>query len=437
MFSSPRLENRSRPYRLTAVTGLAALVLAGCHSGSDGAADPASDVKASADVIPSKILIGSTLPLTGDESPNGQRIKRGYQLAIDQENADGGVELGGRKVPVELKLLDDATNKDKAVDLAKRLIVQDKVNFFLGTYSTDLVTVQSTEAELRSVPYVNAGGAASSIYSRAYQYVFGVLAPVSNLAGTEMQWIDDQVRGGSLPTPLKVAVVWENTSHGFDFNQGMRDFVGQRRSEYQIVENSDFQLNQTDYKDILKQVRDSQADVLMVDAHLPDFVKMQKQLLAADMCLKVVTYGARGSEPAAREELKQDGVNYILSGVWWNNGLGNKGISKDFVTKFKAKYHSDPQWYEAVGYEAARALLVAIAKAGSANRKKVRDTLATMTMDSLVPGGKLSFPPENGNQADYPFVIQQNLPNGTSPIIYPADVATGNGIASNPTCKKD
>ena len=53
----------------------------------------------------------------------------------------------------------------------------------------------------------------------------------------------------------------------------------------------------------------------------------------------------------------------------------------------------------------------------------------------IVVGGKLSFPASKGGQADYPFVVQQNQPDGTAPIIYPADVANGQGVAPNPSCK--
>ena len=35
-----------------------------------------------------------------------------------------------------------------------------------------------------------------------------------------------------------------------------------------------------------------------------------------------------------------------------------------------------------------------------------------------------------------PFVVQQNLPDGTAPIIYPKDVASASGVAANPRCAK-
>jgi branched-chain amino acid transport system substrate-binding protein len=32
-------------------------------------------------------------------------------------------------------------------------------------------------------------------------------------------------------------------------------------------------------------------------------------------------------------------------------------------------------------------------------------------------------------------VVQQNLPDGTAPIIYPDELATGKGVSPNPSCK--
>jgi branched-chain amino acid transport system substrate-binding protein len=57
-----------------------------------------------------------------------------------------------------------------------------------------------------------------------------------------------------------------------------------------------------------------------------------------------------------------------------------------------------------------------------------------LRMESLVPGGELTFPEEHGFQAQYSFVVQQNQPDGTAPIIFPEDIATGEGVAPNPNC---
>jgi len=179
----------------------------------------------SAAPVPDRITIGATLPLTGAESRAGGFYKEGYDLAFELANKGGGLSVGGKKVPVDLKLLDDTTTQATAVSLADRLINQDKVDFLLGTYSTDLVLAQSTVAEQAQVPYVNGGGAATEIYSRKYRWLFGLLSPITKLADAEMRWIDAQQSAGKLPKPARIALAWENTSHGKDFRKGVTEFV--------------------------------------------------------------------------------------------------------------------------------------------------------------------------------------------------------------------
>ena len=423
------MPSRTRISRVSALVALAVLGAAACAPSQSAKED------GGANAIPDKIVIGSTLPLTGAESKAGGRMKQGYELAIELENKDGGIDIGGKKVPVELKLVDDTTDQAKAVNLAQRLITQDEVNAFLGTYSTALVEAQSTVAEQSKIPYINGGGAATSIYNKGFKWVFGTLAPVENLATTEMQWIHEQQTAGKLAKPARIAVVWENTSHGKDFRKGVQDFANAHSADYQVVVDESFALDGKDFSAVLSKVRSADADLYMVDAHLPDFITMHRQYLSAKMCHQLITYGARGSEADASTSLGKDGVTYILSAVWWNKQLGNKGLNKEFADAFKAKYGADPEWYQATSYEAARALMIAIAKAGSVDKQKVRDALASLDIESILPGGRLSFPADKGGQASYPFVVQQNLPDGTAPIIFPADVATGQGVAPNPNCK--
>lgn len=414
---------------------LSVLLLSACAPGQGGGEPEEPAAGSGAGDLPDEIVIGATLPLTGEESRTGGFYKEGYELAFELENEDGGLQVGDQTVPLRLELLDDTSNQATAVGLAERLVTQDDVDALLGTYSTSLVEAQSTAAEQNQIPYVNGGGAATSIYERGYRWIFGNLAAIELLAETEMEWIEEQQEAGNLPKPAKIAVVWENTSHGKDFQKGITEFVEASGGDYEIVMDESFELNARDFSAPLSEVEASGADLFMVDAHLPDYITMHRQYTTAGMCHDVITYGARGPEADAREALGEEAVAYILSAVWWNAQLGDEGINKEFVDAFKAKYEDrEPEWYHSVSYEAARALFTAIRDAGSVEPEAVRDALASLEMESLLPGGTLTFPEENGFQAQYPFVVQQNLPDGTSPIIYPEDLARGEGVAPNPNC---
>jgi branched-chain amino acid transport system substrate-binding protein len=385
--------------------------------------------KAAAPEAKSEITVGATLPLTGAEARIGGFFKEGYQLAFDEVAKKGGLDVGGKKIPVKLTLLDDTSSPATAVTLADRLINSDKVDFLLGTYATNLVEAQTTVAEQNKVPYVNGGGAASEIYKRGYKYIFGTLAPVELLGTTLMSWIDEQQKAGKLPKPAKIALLWENTSHGKDFRKGVSSFVTKAGDAYSIVVDESFELSGKDFSPLLGKVKAAGADLFLVDAHLPDYITMHRQYVAAGMCHKIVSYGARGSEKAAIEALGQDNVSYIVSGVWWSPLLADKiPEAKRFVEAFKAANGGKtPEWFQALGYETARALFTAIEQAGTTDREKVREKLAALKIPSLLPGGSLEFPAASGGEAQNSFVLQQNQQDGKSPIIFPHDVATADG----------
>jgi branched-chain amino acid transport system substrate-binding protein len=384
-----------------------------------------------------EIRIGATLPLTGSEARIGGFYKEGYELAVEQANKDGGVQVGDKRLPVRLTILDDTSTQATAVSLADRLVNSDKVDFLLGTYSSHLVEAQSTVGEQNKVPYVNGGGGATDIYKRGYKWNFGLLAPVELLGATLMGFIDQQQQAGKLPKPAKIALVWENTAHGKDFRRGVQEFAQQHGGAYQIVVDESFELNGKDFGALLGKVKASAADLFLADAHLPDYITMQRQYVGLGLCHLVESYGARGSEKGAVDALGRENVLDILSAVWWSPQLAAKSpLAKQFVDAFKAKYGREPEWYQALGYETARALFAAIQQAGKVDREAVREKLAAMNLDSILAGGKLSFPADKGQQAHYPFVVQQNLADGTSPIVYPTELATGQGVAPNPRCAK-
>lgn len=398
---------------------------------------PACSKSRTGGATPPRVAIGATLPLTGAEARIGGFFKEGYQLAVDEANQRGGLQVGGARLPVALTLLDDTSAQATAVSLADRLINSDKVDFLLGTYSSHLVQAQSAVAEQNRVPYVNGGGGATDIYRRGYKYLFGIIAPVELLGTTLMEWIDAEQKAGKLPRPAKIALLWENTAHGQDFRKGVSAFVKASGGGYAIALDESFELDGKDFGALLGAVKAARTDLFLVDAHLPDYITMHRQYVGAGLCHPVVSYGARGSEKGAVEALGRDQVSFILSAVWWNAQLAQKiPQAKAFVDAFQARHHRAPEWFQALAYESARALFTAIEQAGTLDREAVRTKLAALDVPSLLPGGRLRFPPEKGQQVQNPFVVQQNMPDGTSPIVFPTSVATARGVAPNPRCPR-
>ena len=83
--------------------------------------------------------IGASVPLSGELAGFGSFVKWGYQHAVDEANAKGGIEVDGKKKKVKLIILDDKTDPNTAASNTTRLITRDKVDAMLGSCTPALV----------------------------------------------------------------------------------------------------------------------------------------------------------------------------------------------------------------------------------------------------------------------------------------------------------
>src|SRR2546426_7907812 len=59
------------------------------------------------------IKVGAVVPLTGRYGGGGAQVRAGYEIAVEHLNAAGGVAVGGKKMALELALLDDESDATK------------------------------------------------------------------------------------------------------------------------------------------------------------------------------------------------------------------------------------------------------------------------------------------------------------------------------------
>ena len=93
------------------------------------------------------IRIGAPLPMTGPLSPEGQRLKQGHDLWADTVNKVGGIQVGSKKMKVELIYADYQSNTPRAVQLADKLITQDKVDFLFSPFGSGATKAVSAVTE--------------------------------------------------------------------------------------------------------------------------------------------------------------------------------------------------------------------------------------------------------------------------------------------------
>ncbi|HEX8930121.1 MAG TPA: ABC transporter substrate-binding protein, partial [Actinomycetota bacterium] len=152
---------------LPAIVLAAALVAAGCSGGGGG-----GDAN-------KPLVIGASLPLSGDFAQPGEASRRGYTIWQDMINANGG--LLGRQV--ELKIVDDASSQDTVVSDYNRLISQNKVDLLLGTFSSLLNIPASAVAEKADMTYICPSCGSPAMFNRKFRHIFFAQPAVASHQG--------------------------------------------------------------------------------------------------------------------------------------------------------------------------------------------------------------------------------------------------------------
>ena len=78
------------------------------------------------------VKIGWFGPQTGDGALWGQAELNAVKMLADDFNAKGGIAVGGKKYTVQVVGYDDKGDSVEAVNVAKRLVSQDKVVAIVG-----------------------------------------------------------------------------------------------------------------------------------------------------------------------------------------------------------------------------------------------------------------------------------------------------------------
>lgn len=389
-----------------AAAAVAALFAGGGCGGGDGA-----------------VRLGTALPLSGRHANVGGFFRDGYEIAVEEANAAGGIVIDGEARPVQLIAYDDKSDASISPSLLERLIAVDGVAALLSGYSTPLVQAQVIVPMRRGVPYLNAGGASQAIFREGNEWVFGALSPVETLARTTLEWLAWEQDRDRLPKPLRVALVWQNTDHGREYRAGVYEVTDADPDRFTVVLDESFEHLSSDHTSLIVKVKSVTADVFLSDAHEPDFLLQHRAYVEQGLGHVAVSYGARGPERSVREGLGP-AVAHLVSAQWWTRALPYER-SRRFVEDYEARSGAAvTEYYPAVAYEAARGLLAAIANAGSLEPEPIRDALAALDLDdSLLPGGRLHFPAEHRYQIHNRCVIVQNQADGTTRIIYPPEAA--------------
>ncbi|MEO8922615.1 MAG: amino acid ABC transporter substrate-binding protein [Caldimonas sp.] len=364
------------------------------------------------------ISFGAPLPLTGALAPEALKQQQGYDLWADTVNKAGGINVGGKKMKVKIVYVDYQSNTPRAVQAAEQLITQDKVDFLFAAFGSGAAKAASTVSEKYGVPTIAATASSAQVYDQGYKYLFGTFTPNETLTNPLTDIIKQKA-----PAVKRVAILARNDLFPLAIAQEMEKSAKARG--FSVVYFEKYAINSMDHSSSLTEIKALKPDWIFFTGYINDLILLRKQMADQRIDAPVVTMIAG---PAYQEFIDATGAGAenITSAAWWHPAVRYKGVgifesTENYVKLFQAKYHSIPDYAQASASVAGELFQIAIEKAGSLDRKKVRDELAKMNV--LTFWGPVRFGSDGQIDSLEPPVFQ--IQGGKPIVIFPTAIKQG------------
>lgn len=376
-------------------------VLAACGSSGGSSASPGSS---------GPVVIGASIPLTGGLAGFGYFEKWGYQHAVDQVNASGGIMVSGRKREVRLILLDDQTDPNTTVSNVQRLITQDHVSALLGSCTNSLVVPGALIAERSGVPMVTPCATTDGFaMTRSWKWVWDIFFNSGDLTQAPFKMLSEY----HLATNKKVAILHSN---GVAENVigGKLWPAWARQYGYDITGNVAFPPSSTNFTSDLQAAKAAGAQVLLAIGEPPSMIAMRKQMVTTGFSPKIIVM-EEGGEPLAFANALGALANGVLVGGYWDSTFPYPGAAQ-IRTEFQDQTHSTYSQHIADTDAAAAVLLNAIAQAGSLDPAKINTAISHTNLVTVAGPVKFSA------QHTYTLpMVEMQWQNGHCYVVAPAD----------------
>jgi branched-chain amino acid transport system substrate-binding protein len=388
---------------LAASIAALALAAAGCSSGGGGGGET------------DPIVIGASLPLTGDFAQPGVASQRGYTIWQDMVNANGGL----LRRQVELKVANDASDQKTVVSDYNRLIGQDKVDLLLGTFSSLLNIPASAVAERNQKVFVCPSCASPKMFDRGFKRLFFAQPAVAaHQADLFAQYV------ASLPAsrrPKTAAYPTQDDPFAAPVVDSVRRLL--EAIGIKTVYSKAYPAETTNFDSIANDIKARNPDLVAHGAVFEDGVGMVRSFVKAGYNPKVlfqVSAPSNGDQYAKGiGAANTEGIFYAVS---WSADA-NYPLNQQFVQAYKSKYGGEPPEDAADAFAAAQVLQAAVEAVGSVDQTRLADWLHNNKVQTIL--GPLSWDQTGAPQQA--FILAQ-WQGGASKIVLPRPVANSDKI---------
>ena len=390
---------------LTAIAACALVTVTGCGSKGSSGGSGSSDT----------LTLGASLSLTGALAREGQLTKEGYDLCKQKVNAAGGVDLGDKKVQLDIEYQDDTSQPDVAAQLVDQFNDQG-IKLILSSYGSANVEAQAAVIERNGQVMADSAGADNAIFAQGYTRTFAVLSPATEYAASIVKSIDE------LAEPRPKSIAFLSADDGFSKTGAGGGEETAKELGFTVLPTEFFPADSTDVSSALTKIKGKNPDVIIGTAHLAEGVAIVKQ--AKELGVTPDGFGETVAPPTPDfvKTLGSAADGVLGSSQWTETTAGEDkyfGTAKDYAADVEEKFGHTPEYHNAEATAACLALVLAAEEAGSTEADPVRDAMAGLDTESFF--GRIKFD-ETGQNIYKPMSVIQ-IQDGKVVTVWPTESA--------------
>jgi branched-chain amino acid transport system substrate-binding protein len=346
------------------------------------------------------IKVGAIGELTGSEAAQGASFKNAAQLAVEQINDTGGLEVGGKKYIIQLTIADNESRVDRSSALVYKLYEQNNVLAIIGPNADRFAIPASETAERIEV---------SLITPRSTD----LKTTVDPLTGLPKKYVfraclNDADQGRLLAKfaleklgAKKAAALYDDQT---DTNRTIAEAFKQtfETNGGQVVAFETYTSGEHYYGEQLTRIKESSPDIILLPNDYSDIPSQVQQARRLGISAPFL-----GSDAGGEAELvRRCGAD--CEGSYYSAHFSVEDpapVTQEFVAAYTAEYDSPPDETAALTYDAFNLLWRALQSAGATDRQAVRDALAKISQFTGVTG-TIQFQAGSGDPIKSAVILQ-------------------------------
>ncbi|HEY8442921.1 MAG TPA: ABC transporter substrate-binding protein [Xanthobacteraceae bacterium] len=297
--------------------------------------------------------------------------KKGWELAIEEINAKGGVN--GKKLEVISR--DDGGTPGDAVRVANELVTREGAALLVGTFLSHIGLAVTDFAGKEKVFFLAAEPLTDKItWQNGNKYTFR-LRP-----STYMQ-VAMLMPDAIAAKKKRWAIIYPNFEYGQSAASWFKQMLSKSQPDVEFVTEQAPPLGKVEAGAVLQAVDDARPDAIFNVLFGPDLAKLVREGTTRGTFKNRTVVSLLSGEPEYLDPLKDEApTGWIVTGYPWDEI--DTPAHKAFLSAYEARWKDYPRLGSIVGYDSMKSVAAGLAKAGAVDTDKLITAFRGLKLES-------------------------------------------------------